>query len=570
MIGYRARIVSRLAGLGLMFIALASAAAPMEITRHHAFASIPPKLKFVMSTYVHEDSVVVHLQSDGRDDSELLIDARTGLVWPGSLQELLQDYRRLDSESPADTLRAPPHRADLHLLAELGCVQRHRACTSPEDSDLLLFVGYDREKSRIEFDLVDLRGLLDGMTRLLAGQIDPRGVSLSESDWRVIEWASRQSSRREAWIDALRSISDQDAYDRVREAYSRGPKLAQRPLFQVPERGESSNIDLRGELELAAHKMLARQLADLWLRLASEESAKGLANALAAGARPPYQLRVTSHLADLLLTYPETQRQRLSQMLAKQAHQLSSGDLLCFSHWVLDQPCPSHGAKKGQFASHSAPRAPSLAPSRPSSRRSKPAVAEIDREQIPANPSGQGGLYVGGSSTSPARTVTAAANAPDEWLLIRRIVDKLRLFAFDEASGRLAQEAASISGLTFVAHALGAVKEGRFEVRVSPNNQTPVRFAHGKYRVRARLALDYTREDVCRGGWTCLLSASRRHAKTERRDVVFNLRGENRWIDRQPSSFGHLLPLSADGGGRYASHLKEVRLAIESVQVELN
>jgi hypothetical protein len=175
--------------------------------------------------------------------------------------------------------------------------------------------------------------------------------------------------------------------------------------------------------------------------------------------------------------------------------------------------------------------------------------------------------------TLPSRLATSvaqASDAPEEWSLIRRVSNKLRLFAFDESSGRLAREAASIHGLTFVARALGAVTEGRFEIQVSPNSQSPVRFAHGQYRARARLVLEYTREDICRGGWTCLLDTTKRHAKTERREVVFNLHGGNRWIDRRLSSFGHLLPLTADGGSRYLSQLKEVHLAVESVQVELN
>ena len=163
----------------------------------------------------------------------------------------------------------------------------------------------------------------------------------------------------------------------------------------------------------------------------------------------------------------------------------------------------------------------------------------------------------------------AAADAPQEWALISPLGNKLLLFAFDESSGRMARETASLGGLTFVARSLGAVGEGRFELQVSPNGNSPVRLSRGQYRVKARLVLDYTREDLCRGGWKCLLSSAERVAKTERREVVFYLHPDNRWTDRKPASFGNLLPLVADGAARYSSELRSVRLSVESVQVDL-
>jgi hypothetical protein len=128
---------------------------------------------------------------------------------------------------------------------------------------------------------------------------------------------------------------------------------------------------------------------------------------------------------------------------------------------------------------------------------------------------------------------------------------------------------AVVGGFSFVARALGPVQDGRFEVEVASNPGAPVRLRHGQYRVRAKLVLDYTREDQCVQGMTCWFSRPELHAKSVPREVVFFMTVSSRFTDRRRTEFGTLLPLVADGNARYRSQLKEARLAIESVRFEL-
>ena len=91
----------------------------------------------------------------------------------------------------------------------------------------------------------------------------------------------------------------------------------------------------------------------------------------------------------------------------------------------------------------------------------------------------------------------------------------------------------------------------------------------GRYRVRARLTLAFTREHQCVQGMICWFSRPELHAKSVPRDVVFFMTVDGRFVDPRRCDFGSLLPLVADGQARYRSQLKEARLAIESVRFEL-
>ena len=564
----------RHAAAWLLAVLAAGAAAPAavaagSVVRQQSSLRIAPA-SWTMTPYVHEDSVVVHLQASGRDEAELLIDARSGQPWAGTLQALSRSHQRLGSEEPFDVAQAGPQRPDLQLLAELGCQRPQRSCTSPEDADLVLFMAFDARDARLDLQLVDFAGPLETMRELLAGRIDPATVEWSDDDWRLLTLAAKLPRWRERWLDALRSVDEVEAFLQLRQAYGGTLKLGQRAMFQG-----DAGIDLRGELELAGHKLTVRQFAAQWLQQADGQSAESLSQALERGARPPSQGRVTAHLVDTLLAFEPAQRQRLAAMLAPLGRARRSEDLLCFSRWLLEQPCAPEPARP-------APRAGSPAPAAP------PPVAAAAPRQAPATtpapapsptpaaapPPTQAPATAPPAAPAPPAGVTrvayvAAADAPQEWALISRLGNKLLLFAFDESSGRMARETASLGGLTFVARSLGAVGEGRFELQVSPNGSSPVRLSRGQYRVKARLVLDYTREDLCRGGWKCLLSSAERVAKTERREVVFYLQPDNRWTDRKPASFGNLLPLVADGAARYTSELRSVRLSVENVQVDL-
>lgn len=153
--------------------------------------------------------------------------------------------------------------------------------------------------------------------------------------------------------------------------------------------------------------------------------------------------------------------------------------------------------------------------------------------------------------------------------MVQGQANKQVLLSYSETSGHLAPEAGAVAGLSFVARSMGPVQEGRFEVQITPNGQAPLLLRHGIYRVKVRLVLDYSREDRCQAGLLCLFSSAERHARTERRDVVFVLTPDNRHTEKQRANFGNLLPLLADGSQRYISTLKEARLAIDGVRFDL-
>jgi hypothetical protein len=535
-----------------------SHAAPAQIVRAHASATIAPR-HYDLTPYVRGDALIVHLQAREAGAEELLLDARTGAVWPGTLATLLRDYLRLGSENSSDVMRAGPQQHDLRLLAALGCSLRHHACTSPADSALLLFIAFDPAHSQLDFDIVDLRPPLDAVALVLAGRIEPATTLWGALEWQVIEFGARQAERREAWIDAVRSIDGEETFERVRGAMRAGPRLAEHSVFRSGADGDTHSIDLQGELELAVHKLIVGRRADAWLARPGGDAIGALAEAIERAARPPSQGRVIIHVVSQLAGLPRSSREQLARALSDQGVRRGSDDVRCFADWLLDRPCVSRAPPALRLTSAAPARLP---------LKNRPVRAEPAPARAPVR-EGMGGATA--ELPAGARAVSAmAGDAPEEWGLIRRVANKMLLFSFDESSGRLTPDQASVGGLTFIARSLGTVQEGRFAIDVAPNGRSPVRLAHGQYRVRARLALDYTREDSCRGGWRCLLAATERHAKVERREIVFYLNVGNRWSDRQPTAFGHLLPLVADGGERYLSQLKDVRLAVEQVQIDLN
>jgi hypothetical protein len=149
------------------------------------------------------------------------------------------------------------------------------------------------------------------------------------------------------------------------------------------------------------------------------------------------------------------------------------------------------------------------------------------------------------ATAPPAAPASAPGDAPHEWTLIQGVPNKLVLVAFSEASGRMVPDKAVVGGFSFVARALGPVQDGRFEVEVSSNSGAPVRLRHGQYRVRAKLVLDYTREDQCVQGMTCWFSRPELHAKSVPREVVFFMTVAGRFVDRRRCRVRH--PAAAGG-----------------------
>lgn len=528
-----------------------------RIERSESSAPLPPG-RSVLSAYVNPASgdLVLHVQPLQSATPEQLIDARSGRPWPGDLPQLLRDFNRLDSEAIAEV--ASGSARDLALLRALGCGRGHILCTSALDAEVLLLVGMPAQ-GRVPLVVVDLRALLAQMEALLAGRSPGTEADWGDDEWLALEVAAQQPERRARWVDALRSIAGIDEFQRVVASVQQAPRLAARPLFQ----GERAAADLRAELELVGHKLLVGAHADALVRGGGAASLKSFADALESATQPPNQIGVATHLVDLLTARPPGQSQRLAAELAAESSRRRSDVLHCFAQWLQAQPCgqgaPPWVARDAAVAAAPAPTqrpAAPAQPARPPGPNARPA---------PAAATG------GGPRVAEPVAVAAAApgDAPHEWTLIQGVPNKLVLVSFNEASGRLVPDRAVVGGFSFVARALGPVQDGRFEVEVANASGAPVHLRHGQYRVRARLVLDYTREDQCVQGMSCWFSRPELHAKSVPREVVFFMTVAGRFVDRRRSEFGSLLPLVADGNARYRSQLKEARLAIESVRFEL-
>ncbi|MFT3819458.1 MAG: hypothetical protein QM750_17775 [Rubrivivax sp.] len=535
-------------------LATAAAAAPAaeaaRIQRSEAVISLSPG-RSVLSTYVDAPSgtVVLHLQPAAAQADERLIDARSGQPWAGELPALLQQAQHLGTESIAEV--ASGSAPDLALLRSLGCSGSHLVCTSPLDAELLLFVQRERA-DQARLTVIDLRPLLAEMDEVLSGRRAGSEVDWGDAEWQVLELLSRQPERRSRWLDDLRAIRDIDAFQRALASVTTAPRLAARAMFQ----GADPAVDLRAELELLGHKLLVGAHAQSLLA-GNARAAAALADALESATQPPNQIGVATHLVDLLSDRPPAERRQLAAAVGAEAGRRRSEVLHCFAQWLAGAACGA-GAPPWVAAAPAVPPGANAPPPRPPRREAPPPSST---PSTPAAPPASPPITTAGTDQ--------AGDAPHEWTLIQALPNKLVLVAFNEASGRMVPDRAVVGGFSFVARALGPVQDGRFEIEVSNHGASPLRLRHGQYRVRAKLVLDYTREDQCVQGMSCWFSRPELHAKSVPRELVFFMTVGGRFVDRRRADFGSLLPLVADGAARYRSQLKEARLAIESVRFEL-
>lgn len=541
--------------LGGMAAALLAAAVPATAARiERTQSSVPlPPGRSVLSPYVNprDGALVLHVQPAQSAVAERLLDARTGQPWSGDLTALLRDFSHLGSEAIADV--AGGSAPDLALLRALGCTRSHILCTSVQDADVLLLAA-PGPRDTLALTVIDLRALLAQMEDLLAGRRDGTEADWGDDEWRVLEVVALAPERRTRWLDALRSIRGIDEFQRALASVSVRPRLNARPMFQ----GANPAVDLRSELELLGHKLLVGVHAGSVLAGGGAAAQGRLADALESATQPPNQIGVATHLVDLLGDRPAEERQRLASGIASEAARRRSEVLHCFAQWLDTRPC-------GEGAPPWLQRDPAVAAAPKPAAPARPAP----RDRVAAAPVPAPGPTPAAPAEAAPGPVLASGDAPHEWTLIQGVPNKLVLVAFNESSGRMVPDRAVVGGFSFVARALGPVQDGRFEVEVASNPGAPVRLRHGQYRVRARLVLDYTREDQCVQGMSCWFSRPELHAKSVPREVVFFMTVASRFTDRRRTEFGTLLPLVADGNARYRSQLKEARLAIESVRFEL-
>lgn len=345
---------------------LAAPATAARIERIQAALELPPG-RSVVSPYVEPRSgaLVVHVQPLQANQSERLVDARSGRPWDGELGALLRDFSHLGSERVPDlaTATAP----DLAWLHAMGCTAAHVLCTSLQDADVVL-LGAPAGRGGLALTVLDARRTLTEMEDLLAGRID--APDWGDDEWRAIEVVSRQPERRSRWLAAVRSIAGVDEFQRLAAAIAGPPRLGARPMFQDAQ----GVMDLRAELELVGHKLLVGAHAARLLDGGGAASLGALADALESATKPPNQIGVATHLVDLLGAQPEPQRRRLADELAAEAGRRRSEVLRCFSQWLSQRACgdgaPPWVAREPAAEAGSAGRvatpAPSTRPQRPS------------------------------------------------------------------------------------------------------------------------------------------------------------------------------------------------------------
>lgn len=545
-----------------------------------------PAGNHLLTPYVSTDgeTLVVHVQPSKGNAQDWILDARTGARWAGAPSEVMSQFRRLGTESPANVQAGSSF--DQLMMRQLGCVSPVGFCTSPADASVVLLMRLARG-GELSLEVIDLRGLLVGMDQLMAGQRAAKDVANDEKQWQLVQLAARDPERRTRWLDALRSINSVQQWQRVAEAAESGPRLLQWPSMRSEMDGQGA-VDLASELELLALKINVDLLARAVMSNPRDEQIRALADGLLLGGQVGFRGDVASHLVDVLLQRNAMERKTLRDLLEAEARRRQSHGLWCYGQWMAALACggrtPWEGAQallQGSPAPGGSTVGPDASTSRPSVREQTASTGgQVNKRPIAPKPppANQAVPQAPAPKTQPApvqreagsEMATARAGDPQqEWAMVQGQTNKQVLLSYKETSGHLSPETGAVAGLSFVARAMGPVQEGRFEVQIAPNPGAPLLLQHGVYRVKVRLVLDYAREDRCQAGLLCLFSSAERHARTERRDVVFVLTPENRHTERQRANFGNLVPLNADGGQRYISSLKEARLAIDGVRFDL-
>lgn len=547
-----------LCALGLA-LACCAAAAVSLVQPTRVQLSLPAGA-FSMTPYYRtaDGLMLVHFQPREPARADLLMDARTGLPADISARALADDFVRLGVEE-ADAVQAGAA-PDLRQLKALGCVPPMRYCTSPADADVVLMSSAPRQGA-LTLVVADLRPLLGGLEELLAGRRAADRWQVDDATWIWLEWAASQASRRERWLDAIRSIDSVERWQLAHAAFASGPRLGLRPPFQWDERA-SQRVDLREELERANFRIQVQLFAEAWARTAAPSMLDGLVGALRSSYKLGQTVGMSAYLVDVLTDQPEPQLKRLAVALEDAAGRLREHTLWCYAQWISARPCKAEPPWPARIGDQSG-RDPADAAARPAGRPGSLPTQTLRRPDVTVMP-GVPGI---GIDLGPAG---AAGDAQQEMSLVKRFANGLVLLSFDERSGKLRPEGggATVNGFAFVARSLGAVGSGQFAIQMMPSTRSPVKLALGSYRVRVQLALDYTREDRCNAGFFCRFTDPERYAKTARKELVFRVTPQNRYTDEQAADFKHLQPLVAEGDGRYSSELKDARLAILSARFE--
>lgn len=562
-------------GLGDNAVAQTSAASDSVVRHSRVSVQVPVQPYFPYTAYLRpaDARVVVHLQPRLRDAEELLLDAHTGLPWSGTFAELQTDFTPLPAES-SRTLQIG--RAwDQRMAQLLGCAPPWSACSSPADADVLLFSAAQPTIGRLELEVVDMRDLFARVEGWLSGEGRPDSHQISALDWTLIDLAMQQRARRERWLDLVRATETSPTrWNAAREAFGSGPRLGERPVFQAQPRVgraavEQAHLDLNSELQEAGLRMSVRALYRAWERDRSTASLLALAQLLqqvgqaAEPGRLNLRVGATMRVIEVFFESSDEQRLQMAQALGGLAVARRSENLWCAARWVAGNDC-SGAPAWGQPAPPARP-----APAVPGTVTARPGGPETVQQRAARSGDALAVLGVQGiSAFMPGEGPQVAGDATQELDFIQRQKNHMVLATFDERSGKLGTAPGAAQGFVFVARALGALRDGRFEVQMAPATKAPVTLRHGRYRVKVVMTLDKTTEEQCNAGFLCKFKEPVSYARPYRKTVFFQVQASE-FTDKQVCDFGPLLPTVADGGERYAARLKDLRLAIESVRFEL-
>ena len=525
---------------------------------HAGYQLRVPQGGYRITIYSDGKRPVFHLQSKSVDEpDEWLIDGMTGQQWTGNLGDLLAGYRRLETIDPKSRL---PDGADETLgehLKQAGCFNHNWLCTTLADADFVVFASHNDEFSEFSFELHDYSRGFTHIQNVFSGTADFDSNFTWTSDVVSAMAYSGRFSWREKFIDALRSIREVEELKRIAGNLGQHPEIARLPFVgadsavsrQAGKVVETryNRVNLKREFEISA----CRLRAGLAARAPAAAQGGDLEGAVSECA--DYATFVSAAFMDA--AGPE------SDKLANEMRRLATS---AGSKGTLAQDLRAHACwldGKGCLAQVSAPR---LANKRISSK-TQPTTPKAPKSASapPVPPIEQ-------PSGSATGTSSGGGSAPEEWAQISKLNNKLLLVGFDEVGVGLTRDAGDLGGLIFVARPVEGAKDGRFIVETFQNPRSPVRLAQGDYRVRAKLSVDFQREDRCTNGVVCLLKRPIPHSKTVPFETTFYIGRVNGWRDKRTVSVGSLVPLVADSSARYTSSLKEVRLAVQNVSFEVN
>jgi hypothetical protein len=424
----------------------------------------PSSGHWVTTPYFHDGRILIHYQPKfGTAGPDFLIDLVQGQPWQGHLESLLNsDARPLDL-----TERVIPdgliNRADLffdekRLVDFLGCsITKHDACTPLTDEGVLIFRGYVENKTKIRFDVVDVSGFLTFLDDVLAGRVSVAKTDLGLAELELIDILAERKDIVDRWMSALRTIQSIDQLRRA-AANAKSLQLYARPYFapeaiygeairakQTQQTNARPRIDLNAVYELTFFKIQLSESLRQWQKNQQTDAIQSeMARLIQIGSLPPFQTEIKDHMVDVVTSVLDPDEiKRLSGALLSISRQTKSGELSCFSGYIRGRNCQVSELGPDQISPPNGNIQSPLKSRDTAKKKQKIAVPSVSRTTGEKE----------NSSEPQSESVSSAAAV--EVARINQLPNKAVLFSYDESTGQLSRETASLGGLTFTAKSLG-------------------------------------------------------------------------------------------------------------------